>query len=119
MDAHMPTAIPARKWLRIVAYSGFHDVPRRIVALDAEFTLWLFDSPFDDAADEYTDDYAVYRIGTDTLEAKRVLHGPSARENLPAEAYAGTVPVANVEFDATRRHTLFVHNRAFVPPPAR
>lgn len=115
----MPTAILALKWLRIAAYSDFHDVPRRIVVLDREFALWLFDSPFDETADDYTDDCAVYRIGTDTLEAQRVLRTPSVRDALPADAFVGTVPVANVEFDATRRHLLFVHTRRFVPPPAR
>jgi hypothetical protein len=105
------------RWLRIAAYGNFHDVPRCIVVLDRDFVLWLFDCPFDEALDEYREEYAVYRIGTDTLDAKRALRAQSVMDALPAEAYVGTVPVQNVEFDPTYRHTLFVHNRPFVPPP--
>lgn len=111
--------LPTLRWLRIAAYGNFHDVPRSIVTLDGDFVLWLFNCPFDETSDEYREEYAVYRIGTDTLDAKRALQARSAMDALPAEAYIGTVPVENVEFDATRRHMLFVHTRRFVPPPAR
>ncbi|TXI50884.1 MAG: hypothetical protein E6Q50_02685 [Lysobacter sp.] len=115
----MSASIPALKWLRIAAYGSFHDIPRSIVALDRDFVLWLFDCPFEDALDDYGEEYGVYRIGTNTMDAKRALQARSAMDALPAEAYVGKVPVENVEFDATRRHMMFVHTRRFVPPPAR
>lgn len=84
--------------------------------MDHEFELWLFDSPFDEAADDYAAGYAIYRIGTDTMDAKRALQSPSVADALPVEARVGALPVENVEFDASRRHMLFVHDRRFVPP---
>jgi hypothetical protein len=114
MTTPTPISPPILQWLRISAYSGFHDVPRRIVALDREFVFWLFDCAFDDDADDYSADYAVYRIGTDSMQAKHAFQSLSVTDALPSDAFVGTVPVANVEFDATVRNTLFVHTRRFV-----
>jgi hypothetical protein len=76
--------------------------------------FWLFDCAFDDDADDYSADYAVYRIGIDSMLAKHAFQSPSVPDALPSDALAGTVPVANIEFDATARNTLFVHTRRFV-----
>jgi hypothetical protein len=114
MNAAAPISAPTLQRLRISAYSGFCDVPRRIVALDREFVFWLFDCAFDDDADDYSVDYAVYRIGSDSMQAKYAFQSPSVADALPHESFASTVPVANVEFDATVRNALFVHTRRFV-----
>lgn len=59
----------------------------------------IFDSPFDDALDDFQRDYSVYYLPWS--EAAR-LHG--SWETLTEDAeLRGSVPVEDVEFDGTRR----------------
>lgn len=92
------------KWLRIVAYSDFNDIPHRILLLDRHFVFWLLDCPFDPATDDYATVSSVYRIGHDASMAGSRFH---STDDQPAPDER--IPAAHLEFDETRRNALFVH----------
>jgi hypothetical protein len=73
-------------------------VPRTFVVTVPD-GLIVFDSPFDEARDDYDTDYTVYFLPWS--EAKR-LHG-SWRGLVAGIEPLGRVPIAEVEFDKTRR----------------
>lgn len=82
-----------------IQYRDFYDVPR-IFLLRHDGHLLLLDSPFDDDTDEYSASYDVYlmpELSQDTLEGSWTHLRESASRLL------GRIPVAAVEFDATRR----------------
>ena len=82
-----------------IRYRDFFDVPRIFIAT-YEGTRYLFDCPFDDELDEYLDCYRVYVL-PETLEDE--LKGSWERLPEHAERLLGTVPVAEVQFDPTKR----------------
>jgi hypothetical protein len=85
-----------------IIYRGFWDVPRIFLARHGG-DLDLFDCAFDEALDEYPDEYKVFLL-------------PNLKdEDLPddwtilqdkALQYLGEVPVNRVQFDATRRQSI-------------
>jgi hypothetical protein len=85
-----------------IRYRDFYDIPRIfITAHDGK--QYLFDCPFDDDLDDYSDRYRVYQlpaISEDDLEG--------SWERLPERAVRllGVVPVAEVQFDPTKRQRL-------------
>ena len=86
-------------WLPI-KYRDFYDVPRVFVAENGG-CHYLFDCVFDSKADDYSRDYAVYRLPTNTggrideIRDWRSLYAEGAR--------IGSVGVARVIFDKTKR----------------
>ncbi|MEK6409633.1 MAG: hypothetical protein AABN34_22140 [Acidobacteriota bacterium] len=85
-----------------IRYRDFYDVPRIfITALDGQ--EYLFDCPFDDDLDDYSDHYRVYQLPA-ILESE--LEG--SWELLPeqAERLLAAVPVAEVQFDSTKRQRI-------------
>src|SRR5438105_5947483 len=88
-------------WVR-VRYLGFWDVPRNfLVRFGGEFLL--FDCPFSEELDDYPDEYAVYslpQLSDAEIDADWA--------GLPAKATRrlGSVPVAAVQFDPTRRRAI-------------
>lgn len=84
-------------------YRDFYDVPR-ILLIRTLGSAFLFDSPFDETADEYSDTYSVYRLSlasADELGRRRSWADASTLGTLVA-----TVPVAAVQFDPSRRESL-------------
>ncbi len=85
-----------------IQYRDFYDGPR-IFLLRHDGHLLLLDSPFDDSIDEYSAFYNVYlmpELPQETLEGSWV----HLREL--ASCQLGCIPVAAVEFDATRRYAI-------------
>jgi hypothetical protein len=83
-------------------YRDFYDVPR-LIAVDHEGRTYLFDSPFDDTADEYRDDYTVYLLPDEVVP--ELEDGSWAR--LPSVGtQVGKVPVGDVLFDRTKRRAM-------------
>ena len=85
-----------------ICYRDFYDVPRIFTATH-DGKLYLFDCPFDDELDDYSDRYRVYQlpaISEDELQG--------SWERLPERAVrlVGEVPVTAVEFDATKRNSI-------------
>ena len=82
-----------------IQYRDFYDVPHMFVVRQGPAWL-LFDGSFDDELDDYPDEYAVYELpaelGREPGESWVGLRGR-------AIAHLGSVPVADVRFDATRR----------------
>lgn len=86
-------------WVPIV-YRGFWDVPRMVFARH-QGHAFLFDCPFDDELDDYTDFYTVSLMPAGT-EAGSLPHDWRV---LPSQALRrlGTVPVAAARFDQFAR----------------
>ena len=85
-----------------IIYREFYDIPRMFIVSFRDRN-WLFDGRFDDAADEYPDEYRVYSLPALSDE---VLEGDWSSLPARASAFAGTIPTANVQFDPTRRRTI-------------
>lgn len=82
-----------------ICYRDFYDVPRIfITAHDGK--QYLFDCPFDDELDDYSERYRVYQ-----LPALQEYELDGSWERLPDRAVAlvGSVPVDKVEFDQSKR----------------
>jgi hypothetical protein len=89
------------RWSPIV-YRDFYDVPRAIVAVDERGTYFL-NCPFDETRDEYPDHYDVYLmppLGADDLK------GSWASLEERCIRRLGSLPVARVSFDGTRRQAI-------------
>ena len=85
-----------------IRYRDFYDVPRIFITTH-NGGLYLFDCPFDEELDDYSDRYQVYQlpaISEDELQG--------SWERLPERAASvlGTVPVAQVQFDTTKRNSI-------------
>lgn len=99
---------PTGHWLRIVAYSDFHDIPHRVLFIDREFVFWLLTCPFDRELDDYGPDFTLFRIGHDArLAGERLRSGWPEQEALRSDAI---FPLACVEFDETRRERVYLHS---------
>jgi hypothetical protein len=85
-----------------IKYLGFYDVPRNFIVRYANETL-LFDCPFDEALDDYPDEYQVY-----VLPPMKVEELPKDWTALPprALAYLGKVPLDRVLFDPSKRKSI-------------
>jgi len=69
--------------------------------VEREDQLFLFDSAFDERADDYSGDYAVYRL---TSEAAESIDSIQNWNELPTKALpVAIVNVADVIFDDTKR----------------
>lgn len=77
----------------------------RIFVVTRPDGLLVFDSPFNDAKDDYEDEYSVYHLPWS--EARR-LHGPWQTLVEGAEL-RGRISVAEVGFDETRRQMIATH----------
>jgi hypothetical protein len=89
-------------WIPI-RYRDFYDVPR-VFALKSRGNWLLFDCPFDEAADEYREDYAVYL--PDATAAASLEEGAWPTSASDGLAPIATVPVRTVTFDPTRRQAV-------------
>ena len=88
-------------WLRI-KYRDFYDVPRAIV-VRYRGAVYFFDCPFDDKADEYPDEYTVYRLPS---ELEPTLGRISWVDLALAGEEIGRVSVNAVQLDPTRRRLM-------------
>ena len=93
----------ASRWLPIT-YRGFYDIPRAVL-VEYEGDTYFLDCPFDERADEYPDDSAVYRLPEAT--AKAAQEPTSSWIDLAKSGtLLGRVPVEQVRFDESRRRFL-------------
>ena len=107
--------IPVLKWLRIVAYGNFHDVPRSIMVLDHDMAFWIFDSNFDDAIDDYPEQLKVYRIGHDAAAARDAFRVRDANGDIQGFDLIGSIALNRIEFDQTRQNAIFIHKGLAYP----
>ncbi len=85
-----------------IRYRDFYDIPRIfITAHDGK--QYLFDCPFDDELDDYSDRYRVYQLPAISEDD---LKGSWERLSERAVRLLGVVPVAEVQFDPTKRQRL-------------
>ena len=98
----MPDSASSR-WLPIL-YRGFYDIPRAVL-VEYEGDAYLLDCPFDERADKYSDEFAVYGLPESIAKAARE---PTSSWIDLAESgtLLGRVPVVQVRFDESRRRFL-------------
>ena len=82
-----------------IRYADFYDVPRVFVAEHAG-SVYVFNCPFDDNADEYGTSYTIHRVRAATL-ANTV--SMSWSELVALGEPVGQCKVSEVRFDPTRR----------------
>ena len=87
--------------LPILEYRDYYDLPRLILVAAADRFL-LLDCPFDEAADDYPTDYAVYELASDPRES----FGPDWRLLSATGRLLGRVPVASIRFDPAHRYAI-------------
>jgi len=98
-------AVKWNEWFRIVAYRDFHDVPRYILAGNAdEDAFWILDAGFDDAEDAYSSIYMLYDAGCALEDAIACFERLAGGAGSPPAF--GCIPVAHVLFDESRRREL-------------
>jgi len=92
-------------WLPI-KYRDFYDFPRMFVVQNLGATF-LFDCPFDEAADDFSRNYVVYRLAS---ESGGGIDASKDWSHLPASGVrVGTVRVMDVRFDEIRREYVDGH----------
>jgi len=101
--------LPFNEWLTIVTYRDFHDVPRLILAADEHVQFWILDSQFDDGADDYSPQYAVYFAGRE-LDSAQLAFRRHAGSGAGIRESAASVSVKEVEFDQTCRRKLLLRS---------
>ena len=94
-------ALRPRSWVRF-RYCEFYDVPRYIV-LRYNNRCFFLESPFDDAADDYSPDYVVYLFPESVLEVPQTFGFLDDRNLLTC---IGRLPVKDVQFDSSVRKAL-------------
>lgn len=96
----MAPSIPVHDRFTILAYRGFYDVPRLMLAEDERNVRWIFECLFDDTLDEYSVTYTVYPVGAEEPPATSVLQ--RHYDDPPANAI-DALPVSRFRFDPTAR----------------
>ncbi|WP_329850679.1 hypothetical protein [Stenotrophomonas pavanii] len=84
---------------RILAYRGFHDLPRMMLAADSASKHWVLDCPFEDERDDYAPVYRIYAVDADIAVPSEVWERHT-RGLLPD---IGVLSVNSMQFDETRR----------------
>ncbi len=85
--------------LRAIKYFGYWDVPRTFV-FERDERLYLLMSEFDDALDEYPDEYQVFLVSG----ARRLSSVSDWTTVEPLlKTIVGKVPIAEVHFDSSKR----------------
>ncbi|WP_295567362.1 hypothetical protein [uncultured Stenotrophomonas sp.] len=84
---------------RILAYRGFHDLPRMMLVADSASKRWVFDCPFEDERDDYAPVYRIHAVDADIAEPSEAWEHHT-RGLLPD---IGVIPVNSLQFDETRR----------------
>jgi hypothetical protein len=88
-------------WLPI-RYRDFYDIPRAII-VEYRGQVYLLDSPYEDEADEYSDQFTVYRLPSELARSLDEI----SWENLGAlGTEVGHVPAGSIQLDPTRRQYL-------------
>jgi hypothetical protein len=82
-----------------IRYRDFYDVPRIFITAH-NGKHYLFDCPFDNELDDYSDRYRVYQL---PALKEHELDGSWERLSDRAVALVGSVPVDDVEFDQSKR----------------
>jgi hypothetical protein len=100
-ERHVDVKEFAMDWAPI-RYRDFYDLPR-IFITSYNGQDYLFDCPFDDERDDYPDSYRVYQL---PALSKEDLQGSWEHLSGLAVNFLGEVPVAEVQFDPTKRERI-------------
>jgi hypothetical protein len=93
--------LPTQRWLRIVEYRDFSDIPRYFLATDGT-QFWILDGPFDDENDEYAANFVIHFVGTNEREARHLF---LQQATIPSrlESTLPSIAIVDVRFDETSR----------------
>ena len=84
-------------WLSI-KYGEFYDIPRAFIVQDKGAT-YLFDCPFNDATDDYPDEFVVYKLPKDYFGEDAIPWTKLAAQG----KRIGSINAKDVVFDETMR----------------
>jgi len=100
-----------------IQYRDFYDIPRMFMVEFNGFQF-LFDGSFDEAIDDYPQEYSVSLLPSLT---KKELEGSWERIGERPLRKLGRVPTSAVQFDLTRRKTIDTDllKELLAAPPAR
>jgi hypothetical protein len=84
-------------WASIVAYRDFYDIPHALV-VEWHGENYFLDGPFDDAFDDYSSVFAVYRLPTELPDLAGSWVGLATKGQL-----LGEIAVEQLVFDQTKR----------------
>lgn len=99
---------PASKWLSVVSYREFYDLPRLLLISDDTSSFWIFDCKFDERADEYPNEYRVFFAGRAADKALREFEEFAKSSADVAMRDCDRLPIGDVKFDATRKKKLMI-----------
>jgi len=84
-------------------YGGYWDIPR-IIVFEVDRVLYCLDCPFSEELDDYPDTFQFYR-----MHARTVPELPTDWRRLTEDAdQIGTIPIARMKFDETRRRYIMM-----------
>lgn len=86
-----------------IQYRDFWDVPRIFIA-SFDGKSFLFDCPFDETMEDFPSVYRVYLLPDVPAEE---LAGSWDKLHQRATHYLGEVPIEKVDFDPTRRRSIY------------
>ena len=96
------TPLDTDQWLPIRRYRDFYDIPRAFVVEHGGEQL-LFDCPFDEALDNYADEYTIYRVSDDFRDRADLMSWTDLGKQFEPIA---VIPTTAVRFDPTRRRAI-------------
>lgn len=96
---------PTHQWLTIVEYREFFDIPRYFLASDGR-SYWVLDGSFDDAKDEYSNEFVVRFAGTSESEARELFAQQAVNPALSDDGLM-TIATKHFQFDKTNRAECF------------
>ena len=106
---------PLLQRMRIIRHSDFYDIPHHIIAIDNDFFFWVLVSPFDEHIDDYSAEFVLYCVGTDSHAARDIYEMHVTDDSKAMPGSFSKIPVSNVEFDETKRNWLFIHKGLAYP----
>ncbi len=92
---------PLLQRMRIIRHSDFCDIPHHIIAIDNDFFFWVLVSPFDKLIDDYSAEFVMYCVGTDSHAARDIYEMYVTDDSKAMLGSFSKIPVLNVEFDET------------------
>lgn len=96
---------PNNEWLEIVKYYMFHDVPRLILVKDPSGRFWIFECPFDEQLDDYSNFFSVCFVGVDLAAALADIEKWGV---CPPDLLEATIPIVDLQFDSTKRKACMI-----------
>jgi hypothetical protein len=101
----------ANMLLKILEYRDFFDIPRYLLAVDAEQKLWIMDCMFNEGLDDYEAEYLIFGPYLDISSAQKTF-SLRAIDSASLGNPVWRVEVKDVQFDDTKRLECLINSDA-------